>query len=218
MHNVYSLKVTVAYNKEHMNEKGNTIEERVRRRARRERIQNIVLVSVYMATIAGAAVIMPNSMKLFKYVSGKIGPSPRLKKRMSQAYTRLVKEGMIARTGDTKNPGIILTKKGMKYAEGLEAGNRFYASKPRKWDYKWRILMFDIWERRRSVRNRLRGILQENGFVKIQNSVWIYPYPCEDLLIFLRTVLKLGPSIRYVVADEVERDEALRRHFRLPLE
>ena len=201
-----------------MSEKRKTIEGKIRKRAQRERIQNVVLIAVYLATLTGMAVFTPNATRLLKYMRGKLGPSPRLKKRVSQAYTRLVKEGLIARTGDTENPGIMLTKKGMEFAEGLEARNRFYASKPKKWDYKWRILMFDMWERRRSVRNQLRSVLQENGFVKLQNSVWVYPYPCEDLLVFLRTVLKLGPSIMYIVADEIERDESLRRHFELPLE
>ena len=78
--------------------------------------------------------------------------------------------------------------------------------------------MFDIWERRRRTRDQFRGSLENVGFVKIQNSVWTYPYPCEELLIFLRKSLKLGRSILYMVVDEIEYDESLRRHFKLPLE
>lgn len=78
--------------------------------------------------------------------------------------------------------------------------------------------MFDVWERRRKVRDELRHTLEEFGFVKIQNSVWTYPYPCEKLLVFLRTHLKLGRGILYIVADEVEHDEQLRKHFKLPLD
>ena len=77
--------------------------------------------------------------------------------------------------------------------------------------------MFDIWERRRNVRDELRQTLKEFGFVKVQDSAWAYPYPCEKLLVFLRTHLKLGRGILYVVADEIEHDEQFRLHFKLPL-
>ena len=78
--------------------------------------------------------------------------------------------------------------------------------------------MFDVWERRRVTRDELRRALEEFGFVKIQNSVWAYPYPCEKLLVFLRTSLKLGRGILYMVVEEIEGDEALRKHFKLPQE
>mgnify|MGYP001617628735 FL=1 len=94
----------------------------------------------------------------------------------------------------------------------------FEIRKPKRWDRKWRIVIFDIWERRRGVRDRLRNLLQKNGFVKVQNSVWVYPYDCEELFVFLRTNLRLGKGILYIVAEEIEYDEAFRKHFKLPLQ
>ena len=49
------------------------------------------------------------------------------------------------------------------------------AIEKRRWDRRWRIVIFDIPERRKSVRAKLRRFMQEYGFVRLQDSVWIYP-------------------------------------------
>ena len=159
----------------------------------------------------------PNAVRLLKYVEKAIGPSPRLKRRVSQKYSELIKQGIFRRTNGPRGPHVELTEKGRKIAEELAERTEAQPTAQKKWDQKWRIIMFDIWERRRKVRDELRETLREIGFVKIQDSAWAYPYPCEKLLIFLRTHLKLGHGILYIVADEIEHDEKLRKHFNLPL-
>lgn len=114
-----------------------------------------------------------------------------------------------------ENGAFRLTKKGEERAAALQMLD--LTQKPLlRWDRKWRIVIFDIWERRHVVRNRLRELLKRNGFVKIQNSVWAYPYDCEELFAFLRTYLSLGRGMLYIVADEIEGDSQLRKHFKLP--
>lgn len=57
----------------------------------------------------------------------------------------------------------------------------------KKWDKKWRVVVFDIEERKRRKRNVLREKLRELGFGMIQESVWISPY---DFLFDLREFLE----------------------------
>ncbi|MBI4065595.1 CRISPR-associated endonuclease Cas2 [Candidatus Kaiserbacteria bacterium] len=194
------------------------IEEKVRHRAKRQKIQNAVLASVYLTVGLGLILMAPNAARLLKYVEKYIGPKPRLNRRISQAVKRLRERGLIERIKTDKGFALQLTAKGAELAASLEEEEKlFNIQRPKKWDEKWRIVIFDIWERRRAVRDRLRTLLQRNGFVKIQNSVWVYPYDCEELFVFLRTNLRLGKGILYIVAEEIEHDEALRRHFSLPL-
>jgi hypothetical protein len=47
--------------------------------------------------------------------------------------------------------------------------------------------------------------------------VWIFPYDCEELIVFVRTELKLGPSVTYLIAQGIERDLPYRKYFGLPL-
>ena len=195
-----------------------SIEERVKRRAKRNQIRDIILLSAYAAIGVSMMVMMPNAMRLLKHVEKVIGPSPRLKRRVSQKYSELIAQGIFKRTNSSHGPRIELTEKGRALAEELALRDELRPEKQKKWDYKWRIIMFDVWERRRNVRDELRHTLKEFGFVKVQDSAWAYPYPCEKLLVFLRTHLKLGHGILYVVADEIEYDEPLRKHFNLPLQ
>lgn len=194
------------------------IEEKVRQRAKRQKIQNAVLASVYLTAGLGLILMAPNAARLLKYVEKYIGPKPRLNRRMSQAINRLRERGLVERVQTDKGVALRITDKGAELATILEEEEKIFGMrKPKKWDYKWRIVIFDIWERRKGVRDRLRTLLQRNGFVKIQNSVWVYPYDSEELFVFLRTNLRLGKGILYIVADEIEHDNALRKHFNLPI-
>ena len=193
-----------------------SIEEKVQQRAKRNQIRNAVLLSAYFTVGVGMIVMAPNAVRLLKYVEKAIGPSPRLKRRVSQKYSELIAQGIFRRVATQNGSRIELTEKGKKIAEKLSQYEGVRPIQQRKWDQKWRVIMFDIWERRRNVRDELRQTLKEFGFVKVQDSAWAYPYPCEKLLVFLRTHLKLGRGILYVVADEIEHDEQLLLHFKLP--
>ena len=195
-----------------------SIEERVKRKAKRNQIRDVILLSAYAAIGVSMMIMTPNAMRLLKHVEKVIGPSPSLKRRVSQKYSELIAQWIFKRIDSPRGPRIELTEKGRKLAEELAMRDELRPEKQKKWDYKWRIIMFDIWERRRNVRDELRRTLKEFGFIKVQNSAWAYPYPCEKLLVFLRTHLRLGHGILYVVADEIEYDEPLRQHFKLPLQ
>ena len=187
------------------------IEARVAQRKKREKIQNIVLTGIYSMAALGLMATAGNTVQLLKYVEKYVGPKKRLNRRIGQAIIRLTTKGLIRK--DRK-----LTSRGEKLAEYLERMERVLPHKLLRWDKKWRIIIFDVWERRREARDRLRAALENNGFVKIQNSVWVYPYPCEEFFAFLRMELRLGSGMLYIVADEIENDQKFRQHFGLPLD
>ena len=196
-----------------------SIEEKVRGKAKRQKIQEAVLMSMYFTAGLGLILMAPNAARLLKYVEKYIGPKPRLNRRISQAINRLRERGLVERIQTGRGYALRITAEGIRRMTSMEEEEKlFEIRKPKRWDGKWRIVIFDIWERRRGVRDRLRNLLQKNGFVKVQNSVWVYPYDCEELFVFLRTNLRLGKSILYIVAEEIEYDESLRKHFKLPLQ
>jgi phenylacetic acid degradation operon negative regulatory protein len=59
----------------------------------------------------------------------------------------------------------------------------------RRWDGKWRMVLFDVPQSRASDRARLRRSLADRGFGYLQDSVWITP----DALTGEREVLATGP-------------------------
>lgn len=48
-----------------------------------------------------------------------------------------------------------------------------------KWDGVWRLVVYDVNESEKNLRARLRTKLRHIGFIFVQKSVWISPFPVE---------------------------------------
>jgi len=186
------------------------IEPKIKKTSRRVHIQQKLALAVFRVTTQSVSLAFASDEHLRKRLGFDSGHATE---RMRQAFHRLEQKSLIRR--DLQNGRFILTAAGKGYAKKLDAYERITVKKPRTWDGKWRIVIFDIWERRRSTRNRLRYLLQKIGFKKVQHSVWVYPYDCEEMLAFIRTDLRLGGGIIYLVAEGMENDKLLRVRFNL---
>ena len=59
----------------------------------------------------------------------------------------------------------------------------------KKWNRHWVIVVFDIEEKTKTVRNRFRGKLKSLGFGMLQKSIWISPLPMgEDMKEIIETI------------------------------
>jgi len=79
-----------------------------------------------------------------------------------------------------------LTEAGRLLAMGGRDPDTFWQ---RRWDARWRLVLYDVPEARSSTRNKLRRYLQDRGFGYLQKSVWITPDPVNEL----RALLANGP-------------------------
>ena len=57
--------------------------------------------------------------------------------------------------------------------------------------------------------------MQEYGFVRLQDSVWIYPYDCEDLIALAKANFRIGVDVLYMIVERLDCDKHLREHFGL---
>jgi hypothetical protein len=191
------------------------IEEKVRKQVKRVRIQNALLLSAYGMGAVTLAIMAPNATRLLKivdpYVDKKINPS----RRVQQATSRLVARDLLEWRLQGTTRSLRLTAKGEVFAERLTLEEKIQNKQKGKWDGRWRLVSFDIWERHRNKRDRLRWFLQKIGFQKIHASLWAYPYDCEELIVFMRTDLHVGRGVLYFVADAIEGEEKLRKYFKL---
>lgn len=87
--------------------------------------------------------------------------------------------------------------------------------KPKIWDKKWRLIIFDVPETMVYHRNNFRRFVKQLGLLRIQKSVYLYPYPCQKQIEFLREYLGVGNFIIYAVADYLENDEPYKKYFGL---
>jgi DNA-binding transcriptional regulator PaaX len=86
---------------------------------------------------------------------------------------------------------------------------------PMVWDKKWRMVMFDIPEELRPVRNIFKAKLDEMGFAQVQKSAYVHPYPCHNEIEFIRSLYGLNQYIRLAIIDRLEGDEDLKKRFGL---
>lgn len=87
--------------------------------------------------------------------------------------------------------------------------------KPRSWDGKWRMIIYDVEHRKKHLRDIFRSELKLLGFLKLQESVWVYPYPCEKQITFLKEYYGVGNEVLYVVATTLEDDSPYKTYFGL---
>jgi DNA-binding transcriptional regulator PaaX len=90
-------------------------------------------------------------------------------------------------------------------------------ARPAHWDNFWRLLIFDIPEDCRDKRDGLRRLLKINGFVKLQTSVFIHPYPLNREAISFLKQSGLIDYIHIIKASEIDDDSDLRKKFNLPM-
>ena len=141
----------------------------------------------------------------------------RKKQSFNSALQRIKSAGLI--TKDTS--GIFrLTKKGDKEAFfafiNAEASKYDLEKKERyKWDGKWRIIFFDVPEKKRAHRDYLRSIIKAVGFKELQKSTWIYPYKIPNFLIEILKEENILPYTRFITTVDVDYDEDLKKLFSL---
>lgn len=104
-----------------------------------------------------------------------------------------------------------LTDSGEELARRLRL--RLSTTSPKRWDGKWRLVIFDIPERVRGRRDFLRKELGDLGFHPLQKSVWVTPYPLPDEFSEFISDLALGKHFRIVTADHIRDDDDLRELF-----
>lgn len=127
---------------------------------------------------------------------------------------RLQKEKIV--TVEEKNGEhiIVLTKHGkhriLKYS--LET---LSIEKPARWDGRWRLVIYDVAKQKKYLRDVFRETLKSIGFYQLQESVWLYPYPCEKEVTFLREYYGIGNEVVYVVATTLEDDSPYITYFGL---
>ena len=133
---------------------------------------------------------------------------------LKRRFQEMIDQGLIFLEKENGKNYARLTKRGEEKLERYKIGESIL-EKPKRWDGKWRLVIFDIHEKRRSLRDLLRQQLQELGLVRLQNSVWIYPYDFSEITVLFKADEMVGKDILYLVVEELENDTWLRKHFGL---
>ncbi len=185
------------------------LEHEARRTRRNKNVQRAVLLTVGAVGIIAVAAMAPNALQLLGYGRKK----GKFTYQAKTAAGRLAEKGYI----------VFVESGGKKYIRITPLGERalmlvqgqMQSRRKRRWDKRWRLVIFDVPEYRRRIRDKLRRQMSSFGFVRLQNSVWVYPYDCEELVALLKADLHIGKDVLYVIVEKIENDLQIRKLFGL---
>ncbi|KKR21957.1 MAG: hypothetical protein UT50_C0002G0048 [Candidatus Moranbacteria bacterium GW2011_GWA2_39_41] len=113
-----------------------------------------------------------------------------------QTLSRMEKHGFIKK----ENGKYSLTLVGDNIAKHILKRKKLFA---KKWDKKYRVVVFDIPEKKKQFRNWLRNELYILKYRKLQESVFVGKFPLPEDFIKEINHKKLSKNIDYLLVDKI---------------
>lgn len=126
-----------------------------------------------------------------------------------QRLWEMAREGSLKKTEKGSEDAFQISPQGKEWLKLRVPLLRFR----RRWDGRWRLVIFDIAESSRLLRDSVRRKLKELGFGRWQRSIWLTPFDvAEEMNKFLESLSLKGPvevleARRLFVRDEKELAE-----------
>lgn len=110
---------------------------------------------------------------------------------------------------------VLITQEGRRKVQGWEL-ETLKIEKPRRWDDRWRVVAFDIAEKRKKAREAMRGMLKQLGFYQLQKSMFVHSYPCEAEIALIKKIFHIPDrEVLYFSTDIIPREIFLKKKFHL---
>jgi len=179
---------------------------------RREAVLTLLRIIGLTGVLVGGA-LCPGLLQLLRGYTKR----PFSYRTCYRAFHVLDANGWIKVRAGNRGIDIRLTKQGYEELHAYELGTKhLHRSGP--WDGKWHFLIFDIEEKRKRLRDAVRRTLRSMGFHRLQDSVWVYPFDCREILELLRIRYGVRHEALYLCAETLDHDKWLQRHFEVKKE
>lgn len=151
----------------------------------------VILAALALGGILVVGAVAPNVLSLF----GRLGRNRFSGNQIRDGFNNLKRKKLVEviRTKGDKTV-IRLTTKGGKRIRELVL-DTLTIPKPKKWDGVWRVMIFDIPVSMNKARSAFRATIKDLGMYQLQKSVWVYPYPCEDEILFTANFFNIEKHI-----------------------
>lgn len=117
-------------------------------------------------------------------------------------------------SGSGKERRIMLTKKGAQLANKAALA-ALRPPRPAHWDKKWRMVLFDIPEGLRKNRNSFAVGLKRLGFMPVQKSCFVFPFPCFEEVEVLADFCEVRCFITCALAESLDGSSMFRRRYKI---
>lgn len=81
------------------------------------------------------------------------------------------------------------------------------------WDGKWRLIIYDVALAKKSQSEMFRRTLNKLKLLKLQKSVYLTPFKCEDQIEYLRQIYDIGKETLILKVGSIENEAAYRKYF-----
>lgn len=172
---------------------------------------------VLLLLLAGLALGLTQSLKKQRWILSQI--PKEFEKENQQALQRAIHSLYTSHLVQEKNnkdgsTTLTLSENGKQKALQFDI-DKLEIKRPAKWDKKWRVVMFDIPEKSRKLRNSLRFHFQKIGLIELQKSVFIYAYPCHEEIEFIIELYNARKYVRFLLVENVDNELHLQKKFGL---
>lgn len=174
-------------------------------------IAKVVLKSLFFGGMVVAVVALPGMAPVLNLFQDS---NKKNKRKMQNALFNLKKQRLVKIYYKNREEFIEITEKGRKRLLKYEFDDMKIET-PKKWDGLWRIVIFDIPEKRKKARNALNIKLKELGFYRIQKSAFIFPYECRDEIDFVAEHFFIRKYINYIIVKEIDNADKLKKILKI---
>lgn len=179
---------------------------------KKETIAKIILATVAFVGIMTIAAVAPNSLQMLELFG--LGKKKYKPNSFYRTFKRMQNQRLIEIKKEKDDKIIIsITEKGKKRLLEYNIDD-MRIERPEKWDKKWRVISFDIPEKRKKAREALREKLKDLDFYPLQKSLFIFPFPCRDEIDFIAEVFQIQKNITYFETLEINNDYKIKKHFK----
>lgn len=82
-----------------------------------------------------------------------------------------------------------------------------------RWDNKWRLVLYDVSQLKRTRQDAFRRMLKQMNFHPLQKSVYLTPYKCKEEIEYLREYFNLGEEVLLLEVSKLENEKYYKDYF-----
>lgn len=175
----------------------------------------VILGNVAVGGAIAVALSSPQAWRILRQAKKEFTRAQ--KQAFTSARWRLLQQGYIKKVRLGRRWQYELTDKGRQRLLHYTTQPQPPRPKRRRWDRKWRFLLFDYPDQQKTMRNRIRRLAKSFGFYQLQKNVWIYPHrEAEQLIEYLHLLAgKGGDKLLLVTAPRFIGDHEVYKYFNL---
>lgn len=176
-----------------------------------------ILLALGVGSLVIGSIVAPGLPKALSYVVKQKRGKDRLSKfdhgHFRRELKRLQKRGLVEIYERNNKLVARLTDKGKERFVKFDIDN-MRVEKPKNWDGKWRVVIFDIPNTKKKARDLFRRRLKSLGFYSLQESVFVYPFPCtREVEILMSNYGLLHNEIISLLVEKIEGEKLSVNNF-----